>query len=563
MNDSEMIYNVFLLLGGIGLFLYGINFLSSALKELVGDKMRDILERATGKSWFAVLTGIIVTLLIQSSGATSVMVVGFVSAGMMELSQAISVMLGANIGTTITAQIIAFKIDKIAPLILFIGLILYMFIKNKTVKKTGAVVLAFGTLFVGIYIMGMAVKLLPLGELVAAFLDRFSNPVLCILFGVLITAIIQSSSASIGILQVLVVASSASIGLDKLVFIILGMNIGAASPVVIASFAGNKSAKRTAFANVITKVIGVLAAAILMLIIPSYISLFEKLSPGDVSRQIANFHLAFNLISLIVTFPLVKLIEKMTYKILPNTAEENMNVQKLLYISPESLLSPTIAVTQAKREIERMAKMTKINLENSLNGFFSLDANGVDSIYETEKTINFLNHEITAFLVKLHGKSLPEHDLETVGMMFRVVSDIERLGDHAENIAEYTTLAVNERAKFSEDALEELKTIAGKTVSCVNLAFETYFGGKHNLLSEVSLIEEEVDDLQESLVENHIKRLKDNKCDPRGGIIFTDLTTDLERCSDHAINIAYAIKGEKTTVQMKKAYVIARGSDVD
>lgn len=558
-----MAYDVFLLLGGIGLFLYGINFLSTALKELAGDKMRDILEKATSNGFLAVLVGVLVTVLIQSSGATSVMVVGFVNAGMMELIQAINIMLGANIGTTITAQIIAFKIDNIAPLILFIGLVMYMFIKNKTVKKVGSVVLSFGTLFVGIYLMGRAVKALPLLEIVSAFLDKYSNPVLCILFGVVFTAVIQSSSASIGILQVLVGAGAGTIGLDALVYIILGMNIGAASPVVLASLSGKRSAKRTALANVLTKIVGVIFVAILMIIVPNYVSIFKSLSPNDVSRQIANFHLAFNVLSTIVVFPFVKPISKLIYKIIPNTPEESMNVQKLLYISSESLLSPTIAVSQAKKEIERMAKMAKENLSRSLNVFFEFDVNGVDTVYENEKTINFLNHEITAFLVKLHGKSLPEQDLEKVGMMFRVVSDIERLGDHAENIAEYTTLAVNEHAKFSDDAIEELKEISDKTLQCVELSIDTYLNMKFDLLSEVSRIEEEVDELQDKLVESHIRRLKDNHCDPRGGIIFTDLTTDLERCSDHAINIAFAINGEKTTVQMKKAYVIARGSDID
>lgn len=558
----DIVYSVFLLLGGIGLFLYGINFLSASLKELAGNKMRDVLEKATGNGLLAVLTGVLVTMLIQSSGATSVMVVNFVNAGMMELVQAINIMLGANIGTTITAQIIAFKIDNIAPLILFIGLVMVMFLKNKTVKKAGNVVLSFGILFVGIYLMGIAVKALPVQDIIESFVSDYSNPVLCVLFGVIVTAIIQSSSASIGILQVIAAAAGASaVCLSDLAFIILGMNIGAASPVVIAALAGKRSAKRTALANVLSKVIGVIVVALIMIIVPNYAQLIEKISPDDVARQIANFHLMFNIISTVVVFPLVKPLAKLIYKIIPNTEDEDLSKQKLIYISYESLLAPSIAVSQAKKEIGRMGAMAESNLNKALDAFFTGNTAEADYIEDTEKTINFLNHEITAFLVQLHGKSLSESDLEQVGMMLRVVSDIERLGDHAENILEYALMESSDLAMISSDAMDELKTIAERSTKCVNMSLDAYLNNKKDMLSEISAIEEEVDDLQEKLVENHIVRLKASNCDPRGGVIFTDLITDLERCSDHAINIAFAINGEKTTVQMKKSYVIARGSE--
>lgn len=561
----EAVYTIFLLLGGIALFLYGINFMSVSLEKAAGDNLRSILERMTGKGFFALLVGIVVTALIQSSGATSVMVVGFINAGLMELIQGIYVMLGANIGTTITAQIIAFKFENIAPLILFIGMLLHLFVRNKRAQKVGSIILGFGLLFVGIKIMGDAVEALNLSSVIARFLGDFNNPLLSLLFGIIITSVIQSSSASVGILQVIAMGGIGSgfqgLELEAVMYMILGMNIGAITPVVLSSFSGNASSRRTALAGVLLKIFGVILFVVLLAIFPQMLSYIKSLS-SDLTRQIANFHLIFNLVSSLLLFPFAKYIAGLSEKLIREKESESASAQKLIYINPELMLTPSIAVTQFKREIIRMAEITQENIKAAVNAFFSHDELSADKVFEREKTINFLNHQITGALVQLYGKNISPKELEQVGMMFRVVSDIERIGDHAENIAEYTGIAGEHKVRMSEQAIGELQTMAKKSIEVFDMAIEIYRDEQFNRLSEISVAEEAVDDMEETLNEHHIQRLKNDECNPRGGVVFTDMVIDLERCADHAINIAYAINGEKSPVEVKKTYIIP-GKDLN
>lgn len=396
------LYSLFLLSGGIALFLYGISFMTSSLMDAAGDNLRIVLEKATSKGLFAVLVGTFVTALIQSSGACGVMVIGFVNASLMSLSQALYVMLGANIGTTITSQIIAFDITGVAPLILFIGMILYMFVKNKTLNKIGGIVLGFGMLFVGIYLMGDATDKLNLGIIIEGFLSKVSNPFLSVLFGFVFTAIIQSSSASVGILQVLAL-SAPSMTLGSVFYIILGMNIGACSPILIASLGANRASKRTAMANVVTKVLGVIIFSVVALCIPNLVSFIENVSPGIVPRQIANMHLFFNLVSSLLLCPFVPFIARVLEKLMPDKKGNETYDEKFLYLTPEIAMTPSVAVTQSKQEILRMAALSYENLQDSVKAFFNPDEEVSDKVFKVEKTINYLNHAITGFLVALHG----------------------------------------------------------------------------------------------------------------------------------------------------------------
>lgn len=551
---------IFLLLGGIGLFLYGINFMSLSLKEAAGEKLRSVLSKMTGNGVVTVLVGAGATALIQSSGATSVMAIGFVNAGMLNVAQSLYIMLGANIGTTITAQIIAFKIETVAPLILFVGMILYTFVKKRLVKKIGGVILGFGMLFVGIMLIKDSAEALNLSAVLAEFLKHFSNPILSLLFGVILTSIMQSSSATIGILQVLIAGSAgaaSTLGLHDVIYIIIGMNIGAIAPVVFASFSGNKICRQSALSGVLAKVFGSIIFIVLYLCIPYIETAVINMTPGEVDRQIANMHLLFNIISTICVFPLVKPINKLVEKLIPQKPEDEFTAEKLLYLNPEVMITPSIAIVQAKQEILRMADLAYNNLKLSLEDFFEEGCKHADEVIEVEKTINYLNHEITGYLIRLHGKALNEKDEETVGMMFRVVSNVERIGDHAENIAEYSQIESNQRIVFSDDAFSELKNISEKTLKVYELAIDIYKNNKYDLLELCSEREEEIDDLKDMYIEHHIERLKKEKCNPRGGVIFSDMVTDLERCSDHAINVAYAINGEKS-FQIKKSYVIGK-----
>ncbi|MCQ2506937.1 MAG: Na/Pi cotransporter family protein [Lachnospiraceae bacterium] len=557
----QYVYDVFLLLGGIALFLYGISFMSRSLEDAAGSKLRVILEKMTSNGFLSLLVGIFVTALIQSSGATGVMVVGFVSAQMMSLVQSMFVMLGANIGTTITAQIIAFKITSIAPLILFVGMIMYMFVKHKMTQKIGGVVLGFGLLFVGIFLMGEATDKLNLSVLVESFLKNFSNPLLLILFGTVFTAIIQSSSASVGILQVLFGATVASsVSLEAIFYVILGMNIGASSPIVFASLSGDRTSKRTGLANLVLKMVGALFFALITLIFPGFLRLVADITPNDTARQIANLHLVFNVLSSLVLCPFVPFLGKLLMKLVPDAEEDDEFAKKFLYITPEVVLTPSLAVVQTKREITRMSKLAVNNLALAIDMFFGRKKLDFEYVEQVEKTINYLNHELNGYLVELHSTHLDEKELVEVGMMFKVIADVERIGDHAENIAEYAKIADDYEIQFSEDATSELEEMAETSVRVCTLASEVYADNLFEKLQEVTNLEEKVDEYQDKLTENHILRLKNDLCNPRGGVMFTDMVTDLERCADHAINIAYAINGEKT-VEVKKAYIVTRGNN--
>ena len=546
----EQAYNVFLLLGGIGLFLFGISYMGKGLEQAAGDNLRVWLEKLTTSPLKAVLVGALATAAIQSSGATMVMAVGFVNAQMMTLSQALYIMLGASIGTTITAQIIALDIDPWAPLILFIGLLLAQFIKNRTAKKTGAIVLGFGILFVGINLMGDAVKAMELGGLVASFLHNVHNPVLSLLFGAAFTLVIQSSSASVGILQVIVASSlGASMGLEEVVYMIMGMNVGAVAPLVLSALSGNRLSKRAAASQTAIKLLSAISFSILMLIFPAIIAFVKNLSPNDVSRQVANFHTIYNSVSAVLMFPLIKPVAKLAEKLMPDSAEDEFYSRKLLYCSNDVSKSPAIMITQAHKEIMRFADICRANLHTALESFFDRDEDKAEAVIEREKTINFLNHEINSYLVSLYGKGLHESDVSRVSTMLSVASDLERIGDLAENIAEYTQIAASNKAKFSPAALDDLGEMAEKVEYMVDLSMKCYDKEDRELLAEARAVEEQVDAMQEEKTENHIERLKAEICDPRGGVVYTDMVSDLERISDHATNIAEGILGINASIE--------------
>ena len=546
----EQAYNVFLLLGGIGLFLFGISYMGKGLEQAAGDNLRVWLEKLTTSPLKAVLVGALATAAIQSSGATMVMAVGFVNAEMMTLSQALYIMLGASIGTTITAQIIALDIDPWAPLILFLGIVLTQFIKNRTAKKAGNIVLGFGILFVGINLMGDAVKAMELGGLVGNFLHNVHNPVLSLLFGALFTLVIQSSSAAVGILQVIVASSlGATMGLEEVVYMIMGMNVGAVAPLVISSLSGNRLTKRAAAAQTVVKLLSAITFSILMLLIPAIVNLVKGLSPNDVSRQVANFHTIYNSVSAVLMFPLIKPVAKMAEKIMPDAPGDELFSRKLLYVTNDLSKSPAIMITQARAELMRFADVCRANLHTALESFFERDEDKAELVIEREKTINFLNHEINSYLVSLYSQGLPENDVSRISTMLSVTSDLERIGDLAENIAEYTQASASNRAKFSEDALHDLGDMAERVEYMVDLSMKAYDQEDRSLLSEARDVEDSVDAMQEEKTENHIERLKANICDPRGGVIYTDMVSDLERISDHAMNIAEGMLGINASIE--------------
>ncbi|MBS7316010.1 MAG: Na/Pi cotransporter family protein [Clostridiaceae bacterium] len=535
------ILTIFMFLGGLGLFLFGMQIMQEGLEKTAGDNLRTLLEKTTTNPLSGICIGTGVTMLIQSSSATTVMVVSFVSAGLMTLPQAMNVIIGANIGTTITAQIIAFKIDSVAPLILFIGMLPVVFGKKKIMKNVGMIILGFGIIFLGMRLMSESVEPLRTNEVLTDFLVSFDNPVLAILAGTIFTAVVQSSSASIAIMQAF--ASEGLIGFHAAAFIVIGMNLGTCITGILASLSSGRNGKCAAFLNLFYNIIKITLATLVIVLLPVTLTWIENLSPGNVARQIANLHMIMNIVAALLLTPGSKLIVRITERLIGGK-DENAALNQLMYLDRNVLQTPALAAPLARREICRMGDLVRSNLRLSMEAFFELDADKAKRVLEVEQTINYLNHAITGWLVELRALDVSQPDREKLGMMFHVVNDIERIGDHAENISEYASIAIDRNSDISEEGIAELREISAKTLDVVELSLDIYEHESFDRLNIASAEEEEVDELQDTMIENHVKRLMAGKCDPRGGIMFTDMVTDLERCADHAINIAYSIEGE-------------------
>lgn len=535
------ILTIFMFFGGLGLFLYGMQVMQEGLEKTAGDNLRTLLEKTTTNPLSGIGIGTGVTMLIQSSSATTVMVVSFVSAGLMTLPQAMNVIIGANIGTTITAQIIAFKIDSIAPLILFIGMLPVVFGKKKIMKNVGMIILGFGVIFLGMRLMSESVEPLRTNEALTNFLVSFDNPILAVLAGTIFTAVIQSSSASIAIMQAF--ASEGLISFHAAAFIVIGMNLGTCITGILASLSSGKNGKCAAFLNLFYNIVKITLATLVIVLIPKTLTLIENLSPGNVARQIANLHMIMNIIAALLLAPGSRLIVRLTERLIGGK-DDRAALNQLMYLDRNVLQTPALAAPLARREICRMGDLVRSNLRLSMEAFFELDADKAKQVLEVEQTINYLNHAITGWLVELRALDVSQADREKLGMMFHVVNDIERIGDHAENVSEYASIAIDRNSDISEAGIAELREIAAKTLDVVDISMDIYEHESFDRLSLASAEEEEVDELQDKLIENHVRRLMAGACDPRGGIMFTDMVTDLERCADHAINIAYAIEGE-------------------
>jgi phosphate:Na+ symporter len=533
--------DIFKLLGGVGLFLFGMTIMSNGLKNAAGEQMRVILEHATKNKIVAVVVGIAVTMVIQSSSATDMMVIGFVNSGLMTLTQAIGVIMGANIGTTITAQITAFNLSTYAPLILFVGAIAYLFIKKNLVKHIGEVVLGFGMLFEGIAIMKEAIVPLSQSEPFIHFLSTLSNPFLAVLFGVAFTALVQSSSSSVVIFQAFAVQGMLTY--DVAVYLVIGAAIGSVTPNILASLTTNRNGKRTAILNLLFNLIRAAFLMILIGIFPQITRAIQSLSPNDIGRQLANTHTIFAITAVLVELPFANHIVKLSQKIIPIRPEEMRKDEdrKLMYMLNGNDAVPSVAISQARKEIVRMGKISRDNLERAVECFFTLNDDLAVEVEETEDTVNYLEQAISEALIHLHALDLSDKDMQRVSMMMRVVADIERLSDHAENIIEYEAQLKREHKTMSEQALEELKEIAIMSLKSVDFCLDIFATDDFDQIPQAEAIENRVDDMEKELVANHIARMMDTRCDPVAGIIFTDMVSDLERCSDHAINIACAL----------------------
>ena len=535
------LFELFSLLGGVGLFLYGMTIMSTGLKNACGENLRVILEHATKNKVISVVVGIAITMLIQSSSATDVMVIGFVNSGLMSLTQAIGVIMGANIGTTITAQITAFNLSAYAPMILFVGAVMYLFVKKDMVKYIGSVIMGFGRLFEGIALMKAAIAPLAETEAFINMISALENPFLIVLFGVLFTALLQSSSSATVIFQAFAVQGI--ITYETSVFLVIGAAIGSVTPNILASLTMSRNGKRTALLNLMFNLIRAAILMTLILIFPQILTVIKSLSPDNVARQIANTHTIFAIFAVLVMLPFSDYIVKLTQKLLPLKPEESRSGEerKLMYMTQTGAIPSAVALSQAQREIARMGEIASRNLKTAIKCFFEQDDSLAELVEETEDTVNYLDRAIIAKLVELRTLEMTPRDLSRVYHMTLVVADIERLSDHAENIIEYEAQVHSGKATLSKDAMDELRNLANLSLQSVDLCLSIFAGDDYDRLQEAEDLEDLVDDTQETIIGNHVKRLMNATCDPMGGVVFTDMATDLERCSDHAINIATAL----------------------
>lgn len=530
---------VLTLLGGLGLFLFGMSFMSQGLQKAAGAKLRTILEAMTKNKIVAVLFGALFTAIIQSSGATTVMVVSFVNAGIMTLAQSVGIIFGANIGTTITSQLVAFNLTGVAPFILFVGAVLMMFGKKPMVKKVGEVILGFGALFMGISMMKEAMSDLRGYPAVLQVLGSLDNPLLGILMGTVITVIVQSSSVTVSIL--LLMASQGLVALPVCFYVILGCNIGSCTPAVLASLDAKKDARRAALIHVMFNVFGMVIIGILLVFtMPLFEAFILHISGSDVGRCVANADTLFKTFQTIIFLPLSSQFVALAKRLIPGEDKVEEDYQ-LLYIGKQNIFSPSTAIVETTQEIERMGTMARENLNLAMEAFFDGDEGKIERVYETEKQIDFLSHELTDYLVKINQLQLPVVDAGRIGGLFHVVSDIERIGDHAENIAEFAVKSREENLEFTKKGAKEIQDMHQKAMAILEKSMEMFITNDKKNLQEILDLENNIDHMERELQENHVKRMAKGKCSPMAGIIFTDLVTGLERVADHATNIAFSI----------------------
>lgn len=546
------IADLFSLLGGVGLFLFGMTMMSSGLKNACGENLQQILEKATKNKYIAILIGIGVTMLIQSSSATDVMVIGFVNSGMMTLSQAVGVIMGANVGTTITAQITAFDLASDAPLILFIGVILYLFVKQRLVKHFGEIIMGFGMLFVGISIMKAAILPLSETETFIRFMTNLDNPAIALLFGIGFTALLQSSSSSTVIFQTFAV--DGILNFNTVAYLVIGAAIGSVTPNILASLTTNRNGKRSALLNLIFNIFRAVILIALINIFPQILTWIQSLSPNDIGRQIANMHTIFAIIAVVVEMPFTDQIIKLTEKIIPLKEEESETLEerKLKYMVNLGTLPQGVAIAQAHKEVTRMGRIAAKNLRNSVRCFFNYKPELADSVRTREVTVNILNHTIADAMTELRAFDLSQDQLRRVSMMTIAVTDIERLSDHAENIVEYAEELNAGHQTMTPEALKELKAMARDSLNEVDLAIDIFETEDYSRLDELEAIESRVDEQETTLIDDHVERLMMSYCEPLSGVVFTDIVTDLERCADHAVNIAYALKERPENLDLRK-----------
>ena len=534
------ITDIFGLLGGLALFLYGMQMMSDGLEDAAGDRMEQILAKLTANRFLGVAVGAIITAIIQSSSATTVMVVGFVNSGMMTLQQAVWIIMGANIGTTITGQLLTLDVGAIAPLVAFLGVAMIVFFKSPKLHHFGKILAGFGMLFIGMDGMGAAMKPLQEMEEFVSLMTTFSNPLLGILAGAVFTAVIQSSSASVGILQTL--AGNGLIPFSSAVFVLFGQNIGTCITAVLASIGTNRSAKRTTIIHLMFNMIGTVIFTTICILFP-FADFVARFTPNNPTAQIANMHTTFNIVTTVLLVPFGTYLAKLATKILPEIKEEKGEVSLLRSLSTEfgrnrtTLGLDAIHMDILRQEVERMVGLAGENVQRSFQAILENDNTLVKKASETENAIDSLNRDISQYVSKVLVSSNSGQNVTSFEQYFLITGNAERIGDHAKNICEYVEVLKKRNIVFSEDAKTELKKMQTITKHAVERVLQKE-DDVTKWLSDIAAMEQQIDDMTKKYRERHLERMRKGLCNEEACMLYSQILTDFERIGDHVLNIA-------------------------
>ncbi len=534
------------LLSGLALFLFGMKFMSESLQKAAGEKLRDILNSVTKNKYVAVLFGALFTAVIQSSGATTVMEVSFVNAGIMTLEQSVGITFGANIGTTITSQLVSLKLTAVAPFIIFIGAAIIMFGKKPFMRKVAEIIFGFGALFLGINFMTGALSSLQDFPTIMQVFACLENPFVAVVLGFVLTFIVQSSSVTVSVLVLL--ADSGLVGLLSCLYFILGANIGSCTPAVMAGLNSSKEAKRTAFIHVMFNVIGmVVISAILLFAKDWVVDTVSALSGvGNAKRFVANADTLFKTFQCLILLPCSGGLVKLVRFLIPEGEEECGDTErKLMYIGKNRRFMESTAIIDIVHEIERMARMVQDNLIMSMDALLYDKLENVEKIQQQELYIDYLSSEITEYLVETNKYQLPLSDAARIGGLFHVVIDVERIGDHAVNVTEAAVKKKDRGIRFTEEGGDELTDVFMDVLDIYDKSIEMFVTDDQSNLGEITYLEDNIDRKQIDYQEGHVRRMSMGRCSIEAGLIFTDLLIGLERIGDHAVNIAHSLRKEK------------------
>ena len=539
----ENVLNVIMALGGLGLFLIGMKNMGEGLELAAGNKLRNLLEKITSNKFIAMLVGVLVTGVIQSSSATDAMVVGFANAGLMEFAQAIGVLFGAKIGTTVTSLLLAIDIKAFVPIFIFIGAAVITFVKKNNYRYYGQISAGFGMLFLGLSLMSQNLKWMGESEAFLSIADKLGFPLLGLLVGIVFTGIIQSPSASVGILMALATAGVIT-DLNQAVYVVFGFNVGACSAAILSSLGANRTAKQIALSNLLISCFGAVIMTVVTIFLP-FTEAIEYFLPSEtvgVAAQISAAHIIFNIAITVILLPCSNLIIKITKLILPDLEEEKEKMGTV-YLDNRILTTPPMAVHSVEKECERLSTLARKSYDYAIKAFFTRDMAYVEKLEKNEKVVDFLTREITRYIVKINGLDILDRDRKIMGAMYSAIQDFERISDHAENITDNVRTMIEGKIEFSETAIEELKRMDALVTSLLDNGFKLFNSQETNqeIACRITETESQVDNLALKFKGNHIVRMNKGCCTAENGTIFLDMLANLERIGDHANNVAFSI----------------------